>query len=135
MSHRFLNPEGLAPPVGFSHVAIPGPGRLVLLAGQTAHQADGTVAGTTMAEQFAAAAANVAAALGAAGARAADLVWLQIFVTDVSAYRAALKPIGAAWRDTFGAHYPPMALFGVAELFDPAAMVELMAMAVVPDEA
>ena len=134
MSHRFLNPDGLSPPVGFSHVAIPRPGRLVLLAGQTAHQADGTVLGTTMVEQFAAAATNVAAALAAAGAHPSDVVWLQIFVTDVSAYRGGLKAIGAAWRDSFGTHYPPMALFGISELFDPEAMVELMAMAVVPDE-
>ena len=133
MSHRFLNPEGLSPPVGFSHVALPAPGRLVFLAGQTAHQADGTVAGTSMPEQFAAAAANVAAALAAGGARPEDVVWLQIFVTDVDAYHAGLKDIGAAYRDAFGAHYPPMALFGVSRLFDPAAMVELVAIAVVPD--
>lgn len=133
MSHRFLNPAGLAPPVGFSHVALPAPGRLVFLAGQTAHLADGSLAGTTVAEQFTAAAANVVAALAAGGARPADVVWLQIFVTDVDAYHDALKTIGAAYRDAFGAHYPPMALFGVSRLFDPAAMVELMAIAVVPE--
>ena len=39
-AHRFLNPEGLAPAVGFSHVAVAAPGRLVFLAGETAHEAD-----------------------------------------------------------------------------------------------
>ena len=133
MSHQFLNPAGLAPPTGFSHVALPAPGRLVLLAGQTAHQADGTVAGDTMSEQFQAAAANTVAALEAAGAAPHDLVWLQIFVVDVDAYRAALGPIGAAWRANFGPHYPPMALFGVSRLFDAEALVELMAIAVIPE--
>jgi enamine deaminase RidA (YjgF/YER057c/UK114 family) len=133
VSHQFLNPPGLAPPVGFSHVALAAPGRLVFLAGQTAHQADGRLAGETVTEQFEAAAANVAAALAAAGAAPQHLVWLQIFVVDVDAYRDALRPIGAAWRTHFGAHYPPMGLFGVSRLFDPHALVELMAIAVIPE--
>ena len=132
-SHRFLNPEGLAPPVGFSHVAVAAPGRLVFLAGETAHQADGTLAGSTLPEQFAAAAANVATALAAAGASPGDVVSLQIFTTDVDGYRSQSKAIGAAYRDAFGPHYPPMALFGVTRLFDPDAMVELVVTAVIPD--
>ena len=131
--HEFLNPEGMSPPVGFSHVAVAAPGRPVFVAGQTAHQADGTLAGSTLAEQFAAAAANVAAALDAAGATPADLVQLHIFTTDVDGYRAQSKEIGAAYRAVFGAHYPPMALFGVTRLYDAAALVELVATAVVPD--
>ena len=97
-AHQFLNPEGLAPPVGFSHVAVATPGRLVFLAGETAHQADGTLAGSTIAQQFAAAAENVAVALAAAGATPADVVSLLIYTTDVDAYRAETKPIGAAYR-------------------------------------
>ncbi|MGH8899871.1 MAG: hypothetical protein ACRDZ4_23260 [Egibacteraceae bacterium] len=41
------------------------------------------------------------------------LVSLQIFVTDVDAYRAAMEPIGGAYRALFGTHYPPMTLLGV----------------------
>jgi enamine deaminase RidA (YjgF/YER057c/UK114 family) len=134
-AHRFLNPDGMAPAVGFSHVAVAAPGRLVFLAGQTAHQADGSLAGSTLTEQFAAAAANVAAALAAAGATPADVVSLQIFTTDVDGYRAESRTIGAAYRDVFGPHYPPMALFGVTRLYDPAAVVELVATAVIPDDA
>ena len=132
-AHQFLNPEDLAPPVGFSHVAVTAPGRLVFLAGETAHQADGTLAGSTVAEQFAAAAQNVGIALAAAGATPADIVSLQIFTIDVDAYRAETKAIGAAYRAVFGPHYPPMALFGVARLYDPAALVELVVTAVIPD--
>ena len=132
-AHQFLNPEGLAPPAGFSHVAVAAPGRLVFLAGQTAHQPDGTWAGSTLPEQFAAAAANVATALAAAGASPVDVVSLQIFTTDVDGYRDRSRAIGAAYRAVFGPHYPPMALFGVTRLFDPAALVELVAIAVIPD--
>jgi enamine deaminase RidA (YjgF/YER057c/UK114 family) len=132
--HQFLNPEDMMAPVGFSHVAVAAPGRLVFLAGQTAHQADGTVAGSTMAEQFAAAAANVASALAAAGATPADVVSMQIFTSDVEAYRSESKAIGGAYREVFGPHYPPMALFGVTRLYDPAALVELVVTAVIPDD-
>lgn len=132
-AHQFLNPDELAPPAGFSHVAVAAPGRLVFLAGETAHQADGTLSGSTLPEQFAAAAANVATALAAAGAVPGDVVSLQIFTTDVDGYRAQSKAIGAAYRAVFGPHYPPMALFGVARLFDPDALVELVAIAVIPE--
>ncbi|HEX6380433.1 MAG TPA: Rid family hydrolase, partial [Acidimicrobiia bacterium] len=91
--------------------------------------------GSTLPEQFAAAAENVAAALAAADATPADVVSLQIFTTDVDAYRADTKAIGAAYRQVFGPHYPPMALFGVARLYDPDALVELIATAVIPDDA
>jgi enamine deaminase RidA (YjgF/YER057c/UK114 family) len=132
-SHQFLNPGGLAPPVGFSHVAVAAPGRLVFLAGQTAHQADGTLKGSTLAEQFAAAAQNVAVALDAAGATPADVVSLVIYTTDVDGYRTSSKEIGGAYRAVFGPHYPPMALFGVTRLFDAEALVELVVTAVIPD--
>lgn len=131
--HELINPPGMAPAAGFSHVAVAAPGRLVFVAGQTAHQADGTVLGDTVEEQFAAAAANVVRALAAAGGRPEHVVSLQIFTSDVEGYKAALGAIGRSYRQAFGAHYPPMALFGVTRLFDEAALVELLATAVVPD--
>jgi enamine deaminase RidA (YjgF/YER057c/UK114 family) len=133
-AHRFVNPEDMFPPTGFSHAAVAAPGRLVFLAGQTAHQGDGTLEGETLTEQFAASIANVARALEAAGATTADLVSLQIFTTDVEGYIADSRAIGVAFREVFGPHYPPMALFGVTRLYDPAALVELVATAVIPDE-
>jgi enamine deaminase RidA (YjgF/YER057c/UK114 family) len=60
-------------------------------------------------------------------------VSLQIFVTDVGAYKDSLREIGRAWRKHFGRHYPAMGLFGVTELFEPEAQVELMGVAVLPD--
>jgi enamine deaminase RidA (YjgF/YER057c/UK114 family) len=130
--HRFLNPPELLPGQGFSHVAVPASGQLVFIAGQTAHQRDGSVRGGTMAEQADAALANLVAAVAAAGAQPSDLVELQIYVTDVAAYRDALGDIGEAWRRHLGRHYPAVSLFGIAELFDPAAMIEIVARAVIP---
>ena len=132
--HRIVNPAGMAPPAGFAHAVVAAPGRTVYLGGQAAQGPDGRIVGATVAEQFEVAAGNLAAALAAAGGRPEHLVWLQLLTTDAAAYRAALSELGAAYRRHLGRHYVATALVEVAGLFDPAAKVELVAIAVVPDE-
>ena len=61
-----------------------------------------------------------------------DLVSLQVFVTDLAAYRASMRELGSVWRAHFGRRYPAMAVLGVTELFDPKALVELVGVAVIP---
>ena len=131
--HRAFNPPTLAPAVGFSHAVSSAPGRLVFLGGQTGHRADLTIDDGLVA-QFDQACANVVAALEAAGARPEHLVSMQIFVTDAGTYRASLPALGEAYRRSLGRHFPAMALFEVAGLFDTEAVVELMGIAVVPDD-
>lgn len=123
--HRIVNVSELGEPSGFSHA--------VLATGTTVHLAGQIGAGATIAKQFDTAAQNMLVALRAAGGEADSLVSLQIFVTDVPAYKASLPEIGRAWRRHFGRHYPAMGLFGVTELFEPDAQVELMGVAVLPD--
>ena len=130
--HEFINPPELLPGQGFSHVAVAAPGETVYIAGQTAHQADGSIPATSMAGQADAALANLAIALETVGALPEHLVAMQIFVTDVPGYRAAMPEIGAAWRRYLGRHYPTVSLFGVAALFDPLALIEIVATAVIP---
>ena len=132
--HRVVNPAGLAPPVGFAHAVVAAPGRTVYLGGQAAQGPDGTIVGATVVEQFDVAAGNLVAALTAAGGRPEHLVSLQVLTTDAAAYRAALADLGAAYRRHLGRHYVATALLEVAGLFDPAALVELVAVAVVPEE-
>ncbi len=127
MSELINSPE-LAPAVGFSHAVRDGD--TVYLAGQTAQAPDGRIVGDTISEQFDRAAANLMIALRAAGGDADDLVSLQVFVTVVDEYRNSLADLGRVWRRHFGRRYPAMGLFGVTELFDPAAKVELMGVAV-----
>ncbi len=120
---EIVNPDELPPPRGFSHAVVVPAGKTVYLAGQIG-------AGETIAEQFDRAAVNLLIALRAAGGKPEDLVSLHVFVTDVAAYKDALPALGRAWRKHFGRHYPAMGLFGVTELFDPDAQVELMGTAV-----
>lgn len=126
---ELVNSPELAPPIGFSHAVKTGD--TVYLAGQTALDRQGEIVGATMVQQFDQAAANLMAALKAAGGEPDDLASLQIFVTSVGEYKEALSDLGAIWRKHFGRRYPAMGLFGISELFDPAAKVELMGVAVI----
>ena len=131
--HRIVTAPGLAEPVGYAHAVAAAPGRTVFLGGQVAQGRDGVVRGKSVADQFDLAAANLVAALEAAGGRPDDLVFLLVFVTDVDAYRRSLGELGSVWRRHFGRRYPAMAVLGVTALFDPDALVELVGTAVVPD--
>jgi enamine deaminase RidA (YjgF/YER057c/UK114 family) len=132
--HRIVTAEGLAPPVGFAHAVVAAPGHTVYLGGQAAQGPDGVVTGSGIAEQFDVAAGNLVTVLRAAGGAPEHLVSLQVFTTDAAAYRAALPELGAIYRHHLGRHYVATALFEVAGLFDPAARVELLGIAVIPDE-
>ena len=131
-AHQAINPDSLPAPAGFSHAVVAAGGRTVYLGGQAGHLRDGTLAGNALVEQFDRAAANVVEALAAAGGLPHHVVSMQIFVTDAAEYRGALKELGAAYRRHFGRHYPAMALLEVRQLFDAAAKVELLAIAVIP---
>jgi enamine deaminase RidA (YjgF/YER057c/UK114 family) len=130
--HEILNPSTLAPPVGYSHVVVAAPGRTIYLGGQTAHDANNEIVGDTIAEQFDKAAENVVSALAAAGAEPEHLVSMQIFVTDVVAYKASLDELATAYQKHFGKHFPAIALLEIKGLYDSAAKVELVAVASVP---
>lgn len=130
--HHLFNPDGMAPAVGFSYGALAADGRVLHLAGLTGHLEDGSIA-EDLVDQFAVACASVARVITQAGGEPTDLVSMTIYTTDVDRYRGGLRRLGEEYRTVFGRHYPPMALIGVDELFDPAALVELVCVAVVPD--
>lgn len=120
--NEIVNTPELGEPKGFSHAVVAGD--TVYLAGQIG-------AGETLAEQFDGALEALCTVLRAAGGEPGDVVSLQLFVTDVPAYRASRRELGQAWRRHFGTHYPAMGLFGVTELAEPQAMVEVMGVAVI----
>ena len=130
--HEVVNAEGLAPPVGFAHAVVAAPGRTVFLGGQIGADGHGQVRVVGVAEQLDLALDNLVTALQAAGGRPEHLVWMQIFVTDAAAYRSELKRLGEVWRRHLGRHYVATALLEVRALFDPAARVEVMGIAVIP---
>ncbi len=59
-------------------------GNVLQVAGQVAFDADGTVVGTTVAEQTRQALTNVNAVLAAAGATLDDVIMLRVYLTDTA---------------------------------------------------
>ena len=133
--HRLVDPAGIGPAVGFSHAVGEPPGRTVWIAGQIAVDAAGAVVGDTLVEQLDLALANVVTALRAAGAEPRHTVSMLLFTTAMEEYRASRRALGPVYRRHFGRHFPAMALLGVTELVEPAALVEVVTTAVIPDPA
>ncbi|MFJ9037832.1 RidA family protein [Streptomyces sp. NPDC102406] len=127
-----LNPPELSPPTGFSHAVVATGTRLVLLAGQTALDADGKITGATLPEQFERALTNLLTALRHAGGTPADLARVTVYTTNVPDYRAHARELGRLWRQLAGRDYPAMAVIGVVRLWDEQALVELDGTAVLP---
>jgi enamine deaminase RidA (YjgF/YER057c/UK114 family) len=132
--HRVVAPAGLPPAVGFSHGIVAAEGRTLHVAGQIAVDAGGALSGDDFAAQFDVALGNVLAVVEAAGGSAGHVVSMTVFTTDIDGYRASRKELGGVWRRHMGLHFPAMALIGVAALVEPGALVEITAVAVIPDE-
>lgn len=122
---------GWPTPRGYSNGRI-GRGRTLHVGGQIGWvPADGAFVfrAKDLVGQFAQTLDNVLAVVVAAGGAPTDLTSMTVFVTDIPAYRAAQKALGAAWRERLGKHFPSMALVGVTELVEPEALVEIQAIA------
>jgi enamine deaminase RidA (YjgF/YER057c/UK114 family) len=126
-----INPAELPRPSGFSHAVSVSGGRLVFLAGQTGFGADGEIVPGGVVAQFERALHNLLTTLAAAGGQAGDLASLTIYVVSIDDYRAHSAEIGAVWRRLVGRDYPAMAAVEVTRLWDPAAVVEMQAVAAV----
>ena len=128
---EILQPGGWALPKGYSN-GVAAQGRLVFTAGQIGwnpetcqFETDDFIAQTTQALK------NVVAVLRAAGAEPRHLVRLTWYITDKTAYLAAQREIGRAYREEIGKHFPAMSVVVVAGLLEDRAKVEIEATAVV----
>jgi enamine deaminase RidA (YjgF/YER057c/UK114 family) len=130
MSLERVNPTSLAAPSGFSH-AVVGTGRVVVLAGQTALDAQGNIVGSDVVQQFEQALGNLLTALQAAGGRPDQLAGLTIYSVDLADYRSRAREIGQVWRRLAGTDYPASAGIGISRLWDDDALVELQGIAIV----
>lgn len=132
MSFEIINPESLGAPRGWSHGMLAKPGaRVLFVAGQTAADGAGRIPTPDFVAQFDRALANVLAVVEAAGGGPEDVGRMTVYVTDIDAYRSHLKPLGAAYRERMGYHFPAMALVEVTSLVSPEARVEIEATAAI----
>jgi reactive intermediate/imine deaminase len=125
---RFLSPETLPPPFGYSHVADAPAGRVIYISGQVPLNASGQLVGDRDIEaQARQVFDNLTAALEAADASWSDVVKLGFFVVDVSQI-GAVRPIRDEYVNT---RQPPAStLIEVSSLFRDDVLIEIDAVAV-----
>ena len=123
-----INPPGLSTPTTYSHIVRDG--KTLYIAGQVGADAEGKVVGPAMTQQLEQVLKNLQIALKSQGADFSNVAKINIYVTDVDAFRA---PDAAAIRAKyFGAHRPASTLVGVTRLASPDYKVEIEAIAVLP---
>jgi enamine deaminase RidA (YjgF/YER057c/UK114 family) len=127
-----VNPAVLPPPSGYSHGTLAG--NTLYLGGQTALDKDMRIVPGGIVAQFRQAFGNLLTVLREAGGVPTDLVSITIYLTDIPDYQAHGKEIGQVWRELAGPVYPAMAGIGTTGLWQPAAMIEILGVAVIPDE-
>lgn len=131
MTARVLQPKGWARPRGYAN-GMSATGRMVFVSGMIGWDAEATLVPGGLVAQARQALANVVAVLAEDGARAEHLVRLTWYVTDRTGYLAAAEPLGAAYREVVGRHFPTMSVVEVSALMEKDAVVEIEATAVVP---
>jgi len=126
-----LQPPGWARPRGFAN-GVAASGTLVFIAGQVGWTGQGEWRERSFAGQFRQALENILAVLREANGRPEHIVRLTWYVLDKKEYLAALKEVGAAYRELLGRHYPTMAVVQVSGLVEDQARLEIEATAVIP---
>ena len=131
MNRRIITPAALPPPRGFNHGILTEGGRILWLAGQDGSGPDGVIAAPgDLVAQYEQVLRNLQAVVEEAGGTMQDIVKLNVYTTDRALYLANLKPLGKLMKAYFGDHYPAMAFFEVASLFQEEALVEMEGCAV-----
>ena len=103
-------------------------GNFVSVAGTTAMTPDGPIGGSDMAEQTRECLRRIATALEQAGASPSDVVRTRVFVTAIDAW----EEVGRVHREVFSQDPPVSTIVEVSRLFDPRALIEIEADAIVP---
>ena len=125
---RYLNPETLSAPAGYSHVAEVSRGRTIYVAGQVAFDTSGSVVGKgDFASQAAQVFENLRLALAAVGATFDNVVKVTTYVTDMS-HIQTLREIRGKY---YGKLAPASTLVEIGRLAHPDLMIEIEAIAVV----
>ena len=131
--HRIVHPDGWPRASGYSN-GISSRGRVVSVAGQVGwNPKTGKFESDDFAKQARQALENVAAVLRAGSAQPEHLVRVVWYGVNRDAYTAARKALGTAWHEVMGEYYPAMTLVVVAGLLEPQALLEIEAVAMVPE--
>ncbi|MDA0182841.1 RidA family protein [Solirubrobacter phytolaccae] len=128
MSVELLNVPGRQTTPFYHHVSVATGRRIIHIAGQVGSDDDLQLVEGGLAAQAERALRNVVAAVEAAGATAADLVKLTMYVTDWTPDQ--LGELGAGLAAVEDVPRVPASLIGVSILFEPGYRIEIEAVAV-----
>jgi enamine deaminase RidA (YjgF/YER057c/UK114 family) len=131
---EFLKPDGLAPANGYTHVVVSRPGKMIFVAGQVANNREGKLVGKDdMKAQTVQVFENLKTALSSAGATFDDVVKITWYVKG---YKPEYLPLLRDVRNIYVNKTTPPAstLVGVASLFQDDYLLEVEAIAVVPEK-
>lgn len=132
MAFKFINPESLGAPRGYSNgVLDESGGRLLFISGQIGWDQRQQIVSDDLVEQFERALDNVVAVVNEAGGRPDQIARVIIYVTDKNEYRDRMKEIGERYRARLGKHFPAMVLIEVKSLLEDKAKIEIEATAVI----
>lgn len=131
MAKKTLSPPGMPVPRGsYSQVVIPKPGRLVFIAGNTASDPDGKVIGLgDIRAQTQYTLEKIKRGVEAAGGTLGDIVSMTVFTTDAR-YHPTVNEVR---RDFLGSDFPTSTMVQVVALARPELLIEINAIAVVPE--
>lgn len=131
MAHGF-NAPGVVKPFGiFSSAAWQPPGRVLHLSGQVSQAEDGSLVGAgDIVAQTWQVLTNLQQVLASVGGTMADIQKVTIFVTDMT----RLMDIHAVRAEFFAAPYPASTLVQISALVRPEYLIEIEAVAVIPEE-
>ncbi len=128
---KFINPESLGRPRGYSNGLLTEPGaRLLFVAGQIGWDEHQRLVGDDFVEQFERALRNLLAVVQEAGGEPRGVARIVVYVTDKREYAARTREIGERWRALMGRHFPAMTLVEVGALLEDGAKVEIEGIAV-----
>jgi len=131
MTFKFINPESLGSPRGYSNGVLADPGgQLLFIAGQVAWNNRQEIVSDDFVEQFDRALANVITVVSEAGGTSDDIARLIIYVTRKNEYKQRTREVGERYHAHMGKHFPTMVLVEVKSLLDDAAKVEIEGVAI-----
>ena len=132
MEKKFINPESIHTPRGYTHVVELHGGRMLFVSGQVALDKEGQLVGRgDLKAQAHKAMENLAGALKGAGGSLSDVVKMNTYVVNYKPddYRA----IAEVRREFFARENPPAStLIGVASLAVEGLLIEIEAVAALP---
>ena len=131
MGLKFINPQSLGAPRGYSNGVVTEPGaRLLFIAGQIGWDEQQKLISSDFVQQFDRALANVISVVNEAGGKPDNVARLVIYVTDKQEYQQRTGEVGERYRAHMGKHFPAMLLVEVKGLLDDDAKVEIEGIAV-----